>query len=1670
LVIEGATSIAALSATDADGGALTFSIISGDDQSLFLMTPAGVLSFNTAPDFEAPGDSDTDNAYLLTVQVSDGALSDSQSLIVTVTDAFEGRVVDAPMSGAAVFIDLNGNSLLDADEPNGTTDANGYFKFDLFTPVAGIVPKIISKGGTDTKTAKALPNLALVSDVPADLSQAANVTPLTTVLSSVDTPEEKAQVLAALGISGTPEELLTTDGWAEAEAGDEDAKAAQRVNQQLGLLLQTATTLSDDGDADTDVSVALAQSVAKQVSTMAQAQGSVDLTASASIQSVLTQAAAEATPNVFIETSIIAAVASSVANVNTIVADPTLDPVSDLAQEIAESAQVNLQTSVAKVVSGEVDANDFFEDTSSTALFVNVVFAADAPDNDNDGVPDLLDSDDDGDGVADTNDAFPLDKTETLDTDTDGTGNNADTDDDGDGVADTSDVFPLNKTETLDTDADGTGNHADTDDDGDGVADTNDAFPLDNTETLDTDADGTGNNADTDDDGDGVADTSDVFPLNKTEILDTDADGIGNNADTDDDGDGVADTNDAFPLDNTETLDTDADGTGNNADTDDDDDGVADTSDAFPLDKTETLDTDADGTGNNADTDDDNDGVADTSDAFPLDKTETLDTDADGTGNNADTDDDNDGVTDTSDAFPLDKTETLDTDADGTGNNADTDDDDDGVADTSDAFPLDSTETLDTDLDGTGNNTDTDDDGDGVDDTRDTNALDSSLTPPTAVLTLDVSEGPSPLLVSVNASSSIAGFGDDTIASYTWNFGDGDSSTEEVTSHIYTQVGSFEIALTLTNSDGFAHTATQTVTTSLVTDPLVIEGTILVSSSVTVDSDVNDSSSSPVSNNTIATAQFVTNPVTIGGFANEAGTGPNFDSLANLTTSGDEFDAYRINALGGEVINLRIATRGEGDLDLLLYDVDGQLIDFSVSATDNESIAIPAVAATYNIVVESFSGYSNYVLSVGRDPAIASLSNANASTAVFIGDLVVKPKNDHQTPSMLAQANRVIGAQASARASTRLYQFGDNITEMLTPRIRTRMLSSMATRGPSVTELKLATMLAAKQLNRQDGVEYAEPNYRLTTKIEPNDEFYVRQWHYRKLNLPAAWDKTTGSANVKIAVLDTGIVANHPDLQSRLSADSYDFISSVSNGGDGDGVDSDARDPGDGQDNAACSTSTSRSSSFHGTHVAGTIGASTNNNIGTAGIAWAGEIMNLRVLGCEGGSTFDIAQALLYAAGIENALGINPTKTADVANLSLGGGSPSNVMTNAVQAARAAGLIIVAAAGNDGNSTLSYPASYDGVISVAATDLSDRRAFYSQFNARVDIAAPGGDTSTDLDADGFPDGVLSTLASREGRTQIDYRYGFKIGTSMAAPHVAGIVALMKSVNPALTPTLLDQLLSSSAITVDLGPSGRDDNFGHGRIDALLAVEAAQQIADGTIPITDTPALGVNPGRVSFGATLTERNITLFNAGTGNLSIAAFTPSSSRITVTPPSDSAGVGAYTLTLNREGATAGQYMESISIASNGGNATVNVQYEILSNNQQVAGSVGELYVFLIDWNSGEFTVQQYQSNASQYQYRFTGVDPGVYFIIAGSDPDNDGFVGGSGEALGIYPTEDSPQLVIANKSFEKLDFNVTYEIPLEAASATQRKSATKDTQPACQSFAKNGKSLSCIRLISP
>ena len=512
-LLEGGTAVATIAASDSQNDSLSFSIASGDDKDLFSITAGGALSFAAAPDFEAPGDAGTDNVYDVSVQVSDGSLTDTQALTITVTDAFEGRVVDAPIAGASVFVDLNGNNEQDVDEPSGLTDDAGFFNVDTFTPPEGVAVKVISKGGTDTKTGKALPDLALISDVPADITKPANVTPLTTVVASVDTPEAKAQVLLAMGIDKTPEELLTTDNWAAAEAGDEVAKAAQRVNQQVGLLLQTAATVADDGDEATDISVSLAKAVAAEISTVATSDAGIDFTSADTLTTVLSEAVAEVAPAVVVEAAAIAAVASSVATVNLVVADPTLDPLSDVAADIVQSAQEDLQASVADVVSGEVSVEVFETATDTKELFADVVVAVDALDTDEDGIPDALDTDDDGDGVTDAKDAFSLIAIgERTDTDGDGrpnecdsvclaTGMTADDDDDGDNVEDSKDTYPLvSLGELLDTDQDGVpddcdsdciqqGMTADYDDDNDGISDLEDIASKDplKPESLDWD-------------------------------------------------------------------------------------------------------------------------------------------------------------------------------------------------------------------------------------------------------------------------------------------------------------------------------------------------------------------------------------------------------------------------------------------------------------------------------------------------------------------------------------------------------------------------------------------------------------------------------------------------------------------------------------------------------------------------------------------------------------------------------------------------------------------------------------------------------------------------------------------------------------------------------------------------------------------------------------------------------------------------------------------------------------------------------------------------------------------------------------------------------------------------------------------------------------------------------
>ncbi len=359
-------------------------------------------------------------------------------------------------------------------------------------------------------------------------------------------------------------------------------------------------------------------------------------------------------------------------------------------------------------------------------------------------------------------------------------------------------------------------------------------------------------------------------------------------------------------------------------------------------------------------------------------------------------------------------------------------------------------------------------------------------------------------------------------------------------------------------------------------------------------------------------------------------------------------------------------------------------------------------------------------------------------------------------------------------------------------------------------------------------VAYAEPDQVLFPAMVPNDTYYANQWDLFEtngINAPAAWDITTGSASIVVADIDTGIT-NHADLSGR-TVPGYDFISDSRIANDGNARDADPSDPGDWITAAESASGffagcPVENSSWHGTHTAGTIGAKSNNNQGVAGINWNSKILPVRVLGKCGGYTSDIVDGLRWSAGLAvSGVPANPNP-AKVANLSLGGsGACDSTWQNGINAVNAAGMVVVVAAGNSNSDASGFhPASCNNVITVAATNRSGSRAYYSNYGSTVEISAPGGAQSFSND----PNGILSTLNTGTtvpvGDTYIYYQ-----GTSMATPHVTGVVSLMFSLNPNLTPARVLQVLQATARPFPSGSTCTTSLCGSGMLDAAAALNA-----------------------------------------------------------------------------------------------------------------------------------------------------------------------------------------------------------------------------------------------------
>jgi serine protease len=799
-----------------------------------------------------------------------------------------------------------------------------------------------------------------------------------------------------------------------------------------------------------------------------------------------------------------------------------------------------------------------------------------------------------------------------------------------------------------------------------------------------------------------------------------------------------------------------------------------------------------------------------------------------------------------------------------------------------------------------------------------------------------------------------------------------------------------------------------------------VSGRIQAADSAVIDSDVNDPSAEDIPNNDFGQAQSLPNPAILGGYVNTAGKGSEGRSFA----SGDLSDFFVVDLTQGQTIALFVAEEG-ADLDLALYDEHQTVVDTAVGPAAVESLTIPS-DGRYYIEVSAVDSASNYNLTVGITSASAVKGCLRLSDEFVPHEAIVRFA-DAQGAAAVASALGMAG-QAGAAGREVLLRFageGENQTVMRALGVNAGD-TGVQSADPEMSA-KLDTLRIVGALRKRADVRYAEPNYIRRAFVAPDDPQYARQWNYPLINLPQAWEVTTGNDTVIVAVVDTGVLLQHPDLAGRL-VDGYDFVSNPITALDGDGIDPDPDDPGD---------QSPGGSTFHGTHVAGTIAAATNNAIGVAGVTWQTRVMPVRALGRgAAGTVYDILQAVRYAAGLENDSRTLPAQKADIINLSLGGAGFSQTEQDVYTQVHEGGTIIVAAAGNQSSDLPTYPAGYEGVVAVSAVDANGDITWYSNFGPTIDVAAPGGDSSQDLNADGFPDGVLSTCGD-DSSGEIRFVYCFLQGTSMAAPHVAGVAALLKAVYPALTPQAFDALLADGLITEDLGTAGRDDFYCYGLIDALRAVVKGQELAAGaTLP----PIILAKPAALNLIATGSRTaTLTISNGGEEPLTIDSVTSDAPWLSVAEDVVNENkLGTYTVSIDLAELQVGAYSAAITVQAVDPNVdalTVPVNLQVVG--PVVGGNAGFQYVLLVDPDTLEVQEEDDVAfNGTGYDYRFTGVTAGTYQIFAGTDSNNNGLIGDPGEAFGAYLTVDQPVSIRISRDTANLDFTTSFEPSLASS----------------------------------
>ncbi|MEE2763102.1 MAG: S8 family serine peptidase [Pseudomonadota bacterium] len=832
---------------------------------------------------------------------------------------------------------------------------------------------------------------------------------------------------------------------------------------------------------------------------------------------------------------------------------------------------------------------------------------------------------------------------------------------------------------------------------------------------------------------------------------------------------------------------------------------------------------------------------------------------------------------------------------------------------------------------------------------------------------------------------------------------------------------------------------------------VAVSGFIDIESGTRVDADNADAltlNPSPRSSAQNLPPEFVL----AGYVSREEGAYPFIPGFPSFSYQADPQDEFSLSLRDGQRVELQafetraVNPAGSSPVRLSLFDESGDEVLPSSRTSESDS----QVSVTNN--TGSDGSFTVRVESEGPTPMLYVLSTAvNAAAQARSFEW---PAHEFVEGEAIVTMDAGTGAQSAQAMMAQAKMVADQELAPGVWKVKAPMQLQQSASGST----RAATLDWIQALKQQPGVASATPNYQMRTMMDTpvNEPLYgAQQWHYGLLNGPTGWQLAQNfGTDVTVAVMDTGLYRAgarwHKDLDTNVvptlpaMPNGADFVSEQFDNDSQPGPDSNPADPGNSVGGSV----------YHGTHVAGTVAAAVNKD-GGGGVAFESTLLPVRVLGEGGtGSSADLLAALQWVGELDNG-----TPRADIVNLSLGGLPFIQSMQNAINTATDRGVIFVAAAGNSATSTRSYPAAFDNVFSVSAVDGAGELASYSNFGDWIDLAAPGGDASRDGNGDGRGDVVVSTsVINGNEETYIGLQ-----GTSMAAPHVSGVLALMKGENNSLNYQAINAALMSGKLTVGgcSNTACRTDELGYGLLDAGRAASAA--VAS---PINDL--LTAAPAVVALsseGARSEDVVLEVYGDTPNSVTINSVSTAASWLNIdsAPASSDSGVAFdLSLSLNLSELDPGiSERTTVQVEYRGDSETRTLEIPVVGQQvtDQQARDAGRHFALLVspDPDSDFFrTEAQTTVVAENGQYRFefvpddgeepkalNEVTPGNYILVAGSDLDNDGLICHGGEACAEYPVAGLRQeiTITAGQAITGLRMTTSYSRPsISAASPDQ------------------------------